>query len=311
MTILKWLLGVLVLCGGFVAVMYVAQRSLQYFPEKARLPPAAANFAEAEEIVLDTPDGEKIIVWHVPPHEGRPVVLYMHGNGGSVFHRAERFRAITAEGNGLVALSYRGYGGSTGRPTEAGLKTDAETAYQFAARHYRPQRIIAWGESLGTGVATTLASEHPVGALVLESPFTSAADVGAMVYWFLPVRLLMKDQFHSDERIGKVRVPLLIIHGAKDRVVPLVLGERLFALAKRRSRRSRQPRCARGVARVSERDGPLGVPAAHRGPLRSLLCPRRLVPGPAARLPLNGDLRFFLALPRRRPFIDDHCGCLS
>ena len=241
MTILKWFLGVIVLCGGFVAVMYVAQRSLQYFPEKARLPPVAANFSEAEEIVLDTPDGEKIVVWHVPPREGRPVVLYMHGNGGSLFHRAERFRAIIAEGNGLVGLSYRGYGGSTGRPTEAGLKTDGETAYQFAASRYTPQRIVAWGESLGTGVATTLASEHPVGRLILESPFTSAADVGASVYWFLPVRLLMKDQFRSDERIGKVRVPLLIIHGAKDRVVPMVLGERLFALANEPKRMFRFP----------------------------------------------------------------------
>ena len=78
MTLLKWLLGVVVLCGGFVAVMYVAQRSLQYFPDKARLPPAAANLSQAEEIVLDTPDGEQIIVWHVPPREGHPVVLYMH-----------------------------------------------------------------------------------------------------------------------------------------------------------------------------------------------------------------------------------------
>jgi fermentation-respiration switch protein FrsA (DUF1100 family) len=241
MSILKWILGVIVLCGGFVAVMYVAQRSLQYFPETARLPPAAANFSQAEEIVLDTPDGEQIIIWHVPPREGHPVVLYMHGNGGSLFHRAERFRAITADGTGLVGLSYRGFGGSTGRPTEAGLRIDAETTYRFATSRYAPERIVAWGESLGTGVATTLASEHPVGGLILESPFTSAADVGAMVYWFLPVRLLMKDQFRSDERIGKVRAPLLIIHGARDRVVPMALGERLFALANEPKRMVRFP----------------------------------------------------------------------
>ena len=241
MTLLKWLLGVVVLCGGFVAVMYVAQRSLQYFPDKARLPPAAANLSQAEEIVLDTPDGEQIIVWHVPPREGHPVVLYMHGNGGSLFHRAERFRAIIGDGNGLAALSYRGYGGSTGRPSESGLKIDAETAYQFTVARYAPERVVAWGESLGTGVATTLASGHPVGRLILDAPFTSAVDVGAMVYWFLPVRMLMKDQFRSDERIGKVRVPLLVLHGAKDRVVPMSLGENLFALANEPKRMFRFP----------------------------------------------------------------------
>jgi fermentation-respiration switch protein FrsA (DUF1100 family) len=241
MTLLKWLLGVIVLCGGFVAVMYVAQRSLQYFPDKARLPPAAANFPEAEEVVLDTPDGEQIIVWHVPPREGRPVVLYMHGNGGSLFHRGERFRSIAEDGNGLVALSYRGYGGSTGRPTEAGLKIDAETAYQFAVSRYAPQRIVAWGESLGTGVATTLASDHPVAGLILDAPFTSAADIGAVVYWFLPVRWLMKDQFRSDERIRKVRAPLLVLHGMKDRVVPIAFGEKLFAMANEPKRMFRFP----------------------------------------------------------------------
>ena len=215
----------------------------EVFPGEGAPAAGRCELPQAQEIVLDTPDGEKIVVWHIPPRDGRPVVLYMHGNGGSVFIRAERFRAITAEGNGLVALSYRGYGGSTGRPTEAGLIAD-ETAYQFAVSRYTPQRIVVWGESLGTGVATTLASEYPVGALLLESPFTSAADVGATVYWFLPVRLLMKDQFRSDERIGKVTAPVLIIHGAKDRVVPMVLGERLFALANE----PKQFRVSRGAA---------------------------------------------------------------
>ena len=96
---------------------------------------------------------------------------------------------------------------------------------------YPAARIVVWGESLGAGVAVALAVHHPVGRMVLESPFTSAAAVAARVYWFLPVRTLMKDPFRSDLRIGKVRVPLLILHGARDTVVPFVLGERLFALA--------------------------------------------------------------------------------
>jgi len=231
MTLVKFAVGVVVAFGGIVALMYFAQRSLMYFPERLRTPPSAAGLAEAEEIVLDTADREKVIVWHVPPRGEKPVVLYFHGNGGALRYRADRFRALTADGTGLIALSYRGYGGSTGSPTEAGLIADAAEAYAFAAAHYPAERIVAWGESLGSGVAIALAATHKFGRLVLEAPFTSAADVGARAYWFLPVRLLMKDQFRSDARIGKVTAPLLILHGARDAVVPIALGERLFALA--------------------------------------------------------------------------------
>jgi fermentation-respiration switch protein FrsA (DUF1100 family) len=231
MTLLKWLLGALVLFGGFVALMYVTQRSLMYFPETRRTPPAEAGFREAQEVVLDTSDGEKVIAWHLPPRGDRPVVLYFHGNGGSLRYRVERFRAITGDGTGLVALSYRGYGGSTGSPTEPGLIADATAVYDFAIARYPAERIVLWGESLGSGVAIALAAERKVARIVLEAPFTSAADVGARAYPFLPVRLLMKDQFRSDERIAKVTVPVLFLHGAFDRVVPLALGERLYALA--------------------------------------------------------------------------------
>jgi fermentation-respiration switch protein FrsA (DUF1100 family) len=231
MTLLKLLAGAIVAFGGLVLLMYFAQRSLMYFPERLRVQPASAGFPAAEEVVLDTADGEKVIVWHVPPRGERPVILYFHGNGGSLRYRVDRFRALTAAGLGLVALSYRGYGGSTGRPTEAGLIADGAAAYASAAARYPPQRLVFWGESLGSGVAVALAADHAVGGVVLEAPFTSAVDVGAGAYWFLPVRLLMKDQFRSDERIGAVRAPLLILHGERDRVVPFALGQRLFALA--------------------------------------------------------------------------------
>ena len=158
------------------------------------------------------------------------MILYFHGNGGALRHRGDRFRGLTADGTGLVALSYRGYSGSTGRPTEAGLMEDAEAAYAFAAARYPPERIALWGESLGSGVAVALAAEKPVGWVVLEAGFSSAADVGAGVYWFVPVRLLMKDQFRSDLRIGKVTAPVLVLHGDRDNIVPIALGERLYAL---------------------------------------------------------------------------------
>jgi len=231
MTTVKWILiFVLVGYGGLVALLYFMQRSLQYFPETFRTPPAAAGFPEAEEVMLDTADGERVIVWHVPPRGDKPVVLYFHGNGASLRWRVERFRELTADGMGLVALSYRGYGGSSGSPSEAGFIADANAAYAFAVARYPAQRIVVWGESLGTGVAVALAAEQPVGHVVLESPFTSAADVGAERYWFAPVRLLMKDQFRSDLRIGKVTAPVLVLHGDRDHVVPFVFGERLYAM---------------------------------------------------------------------------------
>ena len=119
MTTLKSVIITLLVCyGGLVALLFVAQRSLMYFPDRMRVAPAAAGLPEAEDIVLDTADGEKVVAWHIPPQQGRPVILYFHGNGGALHIRVDRFRAITAGGNGLVALSYRGYGGSTGRPSE-------------------------------------------------------------------------------------------------------------------------------------------------------------------------------------------------
>jgi fermentation-respiration switch protein FrsA (DUF1100 family) len=231
MTLLKWVLGAVVLYGGLVALVYAAQRSIMYFPERLRTAPAAAGLPEAQEVVLKTSDGVEVIVWHVAPQTGRPVVLYFHGNGGSLRYRTSRFRSLLSEGFGLVALSYRGYGGSAGHPTEAGLIADAEAAYDFASKHYAVERLVLWGESLGGGVAVALGANRKIGGLVLEAPFSSAVDVGASAYWFLPVRLLMKDQFRSDERVGKITAPILILHGARDRVVPIGLGEKLFALA--------------------------------------------------------------------------------
>jgi len=231
MLTVKWtLVGVVVGYTALLALMYVAQRSLMYFPEKVRTPPAAAGLPEAQEIFLQTADGEKLIAWHVPPRGEQPLVLYFQGNGGALALRASRFRALIADGTGLLALSYRGYGGSSGSPSETGLIRDAEAAYEFAAARYGTARLALWGESLGTGVAVALAAQKPVGHLILQSPFTSAADVGMQSYWFVPVRLLMKDQFRSDLRIGEVTAPVLVLHGDRDNIVPMALAERLYGL---------------------------------------------------------------------------------
>ena len=229
MAFLKWTF--IIAAAGYLvlgALVYLAQRSLMYFPDRARTSPGAAGFAQAQDVTLDTADGENVIAWHVPPHEGKPVILYFHGNGGALNLRVDRFRKIVAQGFGLVALSYRGYGGSSGKPSEQGLIEDARAAYAFAAERYA--RIAVWGESLGTGVAVAIAAEKPVTHVILDAPFTSTVDVAAALYWFLPVRFLMKDQFRSDERIKRVTAPVLILHGEADTVIPIAYGERLLAM---------------------------------------------------------------------------------
>ena len=142
-----------------------------------------------------------------------------------------RFKGITADGTGLVALSFRGYAGSTGSPSEQGLLLDAAAAYAFTKPRYAADRIVVWGFSLGTGVAVAVASEHPIGKLILEAPYTSTVDVAASLLPIVPVGLLMRDQFHSDRRIGEVKVPLLIMHGENDPAIPIRFGERLFGMA--------------------------------------------------------------------------------
>jgi uncharacterized protein len=216
---------------GLAAVLYFTQRSLMYFPDTTHVTPEQAGLSHVEEVPLTTADGAHITVWHAAPVEGKPVILYFHGNGGALHYRVARFQKLIEDGIGLIALEYRGYGGNNGSPSEAGLIADAEAAYAFTAARYSTSQIVVWGESLGTGVAVALASEKPVGRVILEAPFTSAAAVAKKQYWFMPVGLLMKDQFRSDERVGKITAPLLILHGFKDHVVPFAMGQQLFELA--------------------------------------------------------------------------------
>jgi fermentation-respiration switch protein FrsA (DUF1100 family) len=242
MNLLKWFLS-LAIAGylGTAALLYILQRDLLYpWPQTKRTSPAAINFP-AEEIVLDTSDGEKVIAWHVPAQAGKFVVLYFHGNGDVLATRVPRLRELFTDGTGLIALSYRGYGGSTGRPSETGLLADAAAAYAYAATRYAPERIAVWGFSLGTGPAVAVAAERPVGKLILEAPYTSTADVAAAMLPFLPVHFLMKDQFRSDERIASVTAELMIMHGARDPGIPMKLGERLFSLAREPKRFVRFP----------------------------------------------------------------------
>ena len=230
MTLGKWLLWAALIYISVVGLLYVAQRKLLFFPDTTRYAPAAVGLPEAKEVVLDTADGEKVIVWHAAPQGDKPVVIYFQGNGGGLNLRAGRFRKVLEQGMGLIAVNYRGFGGSTGSPSEAGLLQDAAATYAFATQNYPAERIVLWGESLGTGVAVALAADKPVARVLLESPYTSTADVAAATYWFVPVHLLMKDPFPSDQRAGRITVPVLVLHGVNDNIIHISYGERLFEL---------------------------------------------------------------------------------
>lgn len=253
MNALRWLLIVAV--AGYVAfgaLLYLFQRSLLYVPERSRTAPSAAGLPQAQEVTLTTSDGEQVIAWHIPPRDGKPVLLYFHGNGGALAWRAERFRKLTADGKGLVALSYRGFGGSSGSPTEYGFKQDAKAAYAFATSHYAPDRIVLWGESLGTNLAIAIAAEHPVARVVLESPLPSVADVAASIYWFVPARLLIKDPFRSDLIAGKITSPVLVLHGEQDRLIPMRFAEQLYAMVEAPKQFIRLPGAGPRVWRAGE-----------------------------------------------------------
>ena len=221
----------LVLYLATLAALYVFQRHFLYFPSAQETPPAAVGLPQAERLHLTTPDGERLLAWRITPAPGAPVVVYLHGNGGGVDLRAARFAAFAAAGFGVWAVEYRGYAGSTGSPSEAGLTLDAEAAYQAALADAPPERIVLLGESLGSGLAVKLAARHPVGALALDSPYTSIVDVAAAKFWMFPVRWLIADRFPSDALIAQVKAPLLIVQGTADAIVPIRFGRRLFDLA--------------------------------------------------------------------------------
>ncbi len=215
-----------------LVAVYFLQRSLQYHPDTEPLDHAVLGMASVERVNLKTPDGETIVAWYKPASTGLPTVLFFHGNGGSIATRPRKISTYANSDFGLLAVSYRGYGDSTGKPSEKGFITDALTAYDWLIeKGLNGKQIFVIGESIGTGVAIQLAAARPVGAVALEAAYASAVDIGANVYWFLPVRWLMHDQFRSIEHIANVKAPLLMIHGTHDTTIPPEQGKLLFAKA--------------------------------------------------------------------------------
>lgn len=209
------------------------QRILMYVPDPNRVDPAAIGLFGVREITLRTSDGIDLVAWYGAAEPGQPSLLYFHGNAGNLQTRAGRVGEYLAKGRGMLMLSYRGYGGSGGKPTEANNVSDALIAYEWLVQQQGldPNDIVLYGESLGSGIAVQLAAKKPVGGIILDAPYTSIADVGARLYPYLPVQTLILDRYDSLSRIDRIAAPLLIVHGENDDLIPISMGRALFEKA--------------------------------------------------------------------------------
>ena len=225
---------------GFAVVAYTAlvgglflfQRQLLYHPDRTRPELLGLEKLGVAETMLSTEDGLSLLSWYLPARPGRPVIAYFHGNGGHIGYRVERVLRFAGEGYGVLMAEYRGYGGNPGAPSEAGFYADGRATLAFLEREgVAPNRLVLYGESLGSGVAVGLAAKRDVAGVILEAPFTSVAEVAQYHYSFVPAFLLLRDRFDSISRIGYVKAPILLLHGDRDRVVPVRFGRALFDAA--------------------------------------------------------------------------------
>jgi len=227
------LIIIVALYGLLTALLYYFQRHLIYHPVKATVSPDQYGLEGFSDYRATTADNQSVQLWHHPASAGFPTVVYFHGNAGHVGGRSTIYDALRKCGFGILALSYRGYGGSSGAPSESGLYADARAAIAFVSQKTQAPhgRIILFGESLGTGVAVQMALEYEVGCVVLEAPYVSVAARAAEMYPFVPVALLIKDKYHSIQKIAQVKAPLLLFHGERDNVIPVAHGKAVFAAA--------------------------------------------------------------------------------
>lgn len=224
---------------GLCLLVYARQRAYIYYPEtEVHRTPADAGMA-FDALALATADGETLQAWYVPGAAGAGLcgsgkaILFCHGNAGNREHRIESIRTFHDLGFAVLIFDYRGYGGSTGRPTETGTYEDALTGWRYLteARGFDSRNLIFFGRSLGGAVAAWLAASHPPGLLLIESSFTSIPDMGARLFPYLPVHLLSRFRYATIDRIPRIPCPILIAHGPQDRTIPFEHGQRLFERA--------------------------------------------------------------------------------
>lgn len=236
---LKMLAGLALAYGAILALVFFFQPRLVYFPLKGAYPGTPQAYGLAfERVTLATEDGEKLAAWWVPvPTPMRGAVLLFHGNAGNIAHRIDYARMFYDMGLATLLVDYRGYGESSGTPSEQGTYRDAAASWAWLTRErgVKPADIVIFGESLGGGVATWLAvnakeREQPR-AVILASTFTSVPDLGSQVYPWLPVRWLSRIHYDSLARVAQIKVPLLIAHSPQDDIIPYAHGKRLFEAA--------------------------------------------------------------------------------
>lgn len=217
-----------------LAFLYFNQRNLLYFPDRTRPNPADHGAEGVQIITVKTADGLTLEGWYFPPRIGKKVIVHFHGNASTAAARMPRLRPFIESGYGVLLAEYRGYGGNSGAPTEAGLYEDARAYLKFLleSKKLPKDRIVLYGESLGSGVATQMATEFPAAALILEAPFTSVTEVAQKIYFYVTVARLLKDRFESIKKIASINMPLLIVHGDRDRTVPIEFGQKLFDAAR-------------------------------------------------------------------------------
>ena len=226
-------LGLVTMClvGLVVSMLTALQRQLIYFPDSTAVPPAHEALEGARDITLQTSDGLTLGAWFVPPSSAsdtRTAVLVAPGNRGNRLDRLGLAAELSRRGLAVVLMDYRGYGGNPGSPSEDGLAKDAmAAALALEELGYPAARTIYFGESLGTGVVVALNARRTPAGLVLRSPFTELADVGAHHYPWLPVRMLLKDRFQVTEQLSNSEVPVTVIYGERDSVVPTQLSARV------------------------------------------------------------------------------------
>ena len=216
-----------------VSITFLFQRSLLYFPSKERVDVSYYSNTDLKEVEFKTSDGLLLkSLYRKPSSKDRSTILIFHGNAGHVGHRVNKFKHFIESGYGLLLLEYRGYGQNPGKPSENGIYKDAQAALKFLSKeNIFSQQIVLYGESLGCGIATKLSTEKSFDATILESPYTSIADVAQSHYWYLPAKWLVLDKHDIIGIIEDIKSPLLLMHGEKDNIINIKLGKRVFNAA--------------------------------------------------------------------------------